>query len=55
MTWPKSHLVIGTKQAFGNKLDDSSILVRDKDKLVAKHYNQEERIDYNEMFALVVR
>ena len=46
---------IGTKWVFQTKLDESGIIVRNKDKLVAKGYNQEEGIDYDETYALVAR
>lgn len=37
---PKNHLVIGTKWAFRNKLDENGIITRNKARLVAKGYNQ---------------
>ena len=40
---------------FQNKLDESSIVVRNKAILVAKGYNQEEGIDYDETYAPVAR
>ena len=46
--------VIGTKCVFKNKLDEQGIIVRNKAKLVAKGYNQEEGIDYGESYAPVV-
>jgi len=43
--------VIGTKWVFKNKLDEQGIIVRNKVRLVAKGYNQEEGIDYEETHA----
>jgi len=40
---------------FQNKLDDSDIIVRNKTRLVAKGYNQEEGINYDETYAPVGR
>ncbi|GJT85237.1 putative ribonuclease H-like domain-containing protein [Tanacetum coccineum] len=40
---------IGTKWAFRNKKDERGIVVRNKARLVAQGYTQEERIDYDEM------
>jgi len=52
---PKNHLVIGTKWVFRNKLDENGNVVRNKARLVAKDYNQEEGIDFDETFAPVAR
>jgi len=38
---------------FQNKLDESGIIVRNKVWLVAKGYNQEEGINYDETYASV--
>ena len=38
-----------------NKLDENGIVVRNKARLVAQGYNQEEDIDYEETFAPVAR
>ena len=52
---PKDCSVIGIKWVFRNKLDESGIVIRNKARLVAQRYNQEEGIDVDETFALVVR
>ena len=52
---PKHQTVIGTKWVFGNKLDENGIVVRNKTRLVAQGYSQEEGIDFDEIFALVAR
>ena len=52
---PKEHPVIETKWAFRNKLVESENVVRNKVILVAKGYNQEEGIDFDETFAPVAR
>ena len=38
-----------TRWVFKNKLDDNGIIVRNKARLVAQGYNQEEGIDYEEI------
>jgi len=42
------------KWMFRNKADEHWIIVRNKFRLVAKEYNQEEAIDYEETFVQVV-
>ena len=46
---PKDHTIIGTKWIFRNKNDENGIIVRNKARLVAQGYNQEEGIDYEEL------
>ncbi|KAH9697997.1 hypothetical protein KPL71_023833 [Citrus sinensis] len=45
----------GTKWVFRNKMDESGVVVRNKARLVAQGYNQEEGIDFDETFAPVAR
>ncbi|KAJ9564937.1 hypothetical protein OSB04_000903 [Centaurea solstitialis] len=54
---PKPFLktIIGTKWIFRNKMDELGTVVRNKAKLVAQGYRQEEGIDYDETFAPVAR
>jgi hypothetical protein len=51
----KNQSIIGTKWIFRNKVDEHRTIVRNKVTLVAKGYNQEEGIDYEETFTLVAR
>ncbi|GJY02160.1 retrovirus-related pol polyprotein from transposon TNT 1-94 [Tanacetum coccineum] len=52
---PKNMTIIGTKWVFRNKLDGNGIVSRNKTRLDAQGYNQQEGIDYNETYALVAR
>ncbi|GJV30493.1 putative ribonuclease H-like domain-containing protein, partial [Tanacetum coccineum] len=52
---PKGKRAIGTKWVYRNKKDERGIVVRNKARLVAQGYTQEEGIDYDEVFAHVAR
>ncbi|GJV83408.1 putative ribonuclease H-like domain-containing protein [Tanacetum coccineum] len=52
---PSGKKAIGTKWVYRNKKDERGIVVRNKARLVAQGYKQEEGIDYDEVFALVAR
>ena len=52
---PSHQSVIGTKWVYRNKVDEHGVIVRNKARLVAQGYNQEEGIDYEETFAPVAR
>ncbi|GJT39024.1 putative ribonuclease H-like domain-containing protein [Tanacetum coccineum] len=52
---PNDKRAIGTKWVFRNKKDERGIVVRNKARLVAQGYTQEEGIDYDEVFAHVAR
>ena len=38
-----------------NKLDESRVVIRNKAGLVAKSYNQEDKINFDEIFILIAR
>ncbi|KAJ9546718.1 hypothetical protein OSB04_019261 [Centaurea solstitialis] len=52
---PSSKTIIGLKWVFRNKLDENGIVIRNKARLIAQGYRQEEGIDYDETFAPVAR
>nr|GFA10060.1 retrovirus-related Pol polyprotein from transposon TNT 1-94 [Tanacetum cinerariifolium] len=43
------------RKVFRNKLDENGIVSRNKARLVAQGYNQQEGIDYDETYALIAR
>ncbi|GJU86543.1 retrovirus-related pol polyprotein from transposon TNT 1-94 [Tanacetum coccineum] len=47
---PKNMTIIGTKWVFRNKLDENGIVSRNKARLVAQGYNQQEGINYDETY-----
>ncbi|GKE92689.1 putative ribonuclease H-like domain-containing protein, partial [Tanacetum coccineum] len=55
MDLPHGKRAIGTKWIYKNKKDERGIVVRNKSRLVAQGYTQEEGIDYDEVFAPVAR
>nr|GEU74791.1 putative reverse transcriptase domain-containing protein [Tanacetum cinerariifolium] len=50
---PKNMIIIGTKLVHRNKLDENGVVSRNKARLVAQGYNQQEGIDYDETYDLV--
>nr|XP_018627673.1 uncharacterized protein LOC104100345 [Nicotiana tomentosiformis] len=52
---PSSASIIGTKWVYRNKLNESGLVMRNKARLVAQGYSQQEGIDYDETFAPVER
>nr|GEZ53261.1 hypothetical protein [Tanacetum cinerariifolium] len=52
---PYGKTIIGSKWVFMNKRDESGIVIKNKARLVAYGYNQQEGIDYDETFAPVAR
>jgi len=47
--------IIGTKWVFRREMDELGVITRNKAKLVAKGYKQEEGIDYDETYARIAR
>ncbi|GJQ99035.1 putative ribonuclease H-like domain-containing protein [Tanacetum coccineum] len=52
---PSGKKAIGTKWVYRNKKDERGIVVRNKARLVAQGYKQEEDINYDKVFAPVAR
>ncbi|KAI3825339.1 hypothetical protein L1987_06821 [Smallanthus sonchifolius] len=52
---PKGAYPIGTKWVFKCKKDDRGVVVRNKARLVVQGFNQQEGIDYTEVYAPVAR
>nr|GEU84728.1 retrovirus-related Pol polyprotein from transposon TNT 1-94 [Tanacetum cinerariifolium] len=52
---PMNITIIRTKWVFRNKLDENAIVSRNKARLLAQGYNQQEGIDYDETYTPVAR
>ncbi|GJR44366.1 retrovirus-related pol polyprotein from transposon TNT 1-94 [Tanacetum coccineum] len=52
---PYGKIIIGSKWVFKNKRDEIGIVIKNKARLVAQGYNQQEGIDFGETFAHVAR
>ncbi|GKD21740.1 retrovirus-related pol polyprotein from transposon TNT 1-94, partial [Tanacetum coccineum] len=52
---PNGKRAIGTKWVFRNKKDKKGIVIRNKARLVAQRYTQEEGVGYDEVFAPIAR
>lgn len=52
---PENQFIIGTKWVFKNKLNEDGEIVKNKVRVVAQGYCQEEVIDFDEILALVAR
>ncbi|GJR47804.1 retrovirus-related pol polyprotein from transposon TNT 1-94 [Tanacetum coccineum] len=50
---PYGKTIIGSKWVFRNKRDETGIVIKNKARLVAQSYNQQEGIHYDETFTLV--
>ncbi|GJR63653.1 putative ribonuclease H-like domain-containing protein [Tanacetum coccineum] len=55
MDLPYGKRAIGTKWVYRNKKDERGIVIRNKARLIAQGYTQEEGIDYDEIFAPVAK
>ena len=47
--------IIGTKGVLKNKFDEHGLITRNKARLLAKGYNQQEGIDFGQTYAPVAR
>ncbi|GKB59676.1 putative ribonuclease H-like domain-containing protein [Tanacetum coccineum] len=52
---PNGKRAIGTKWVYMNKKDERGIMIKNKERLVAQGYTQEEGIEYDEVFAPIAR
>ncbi|GJW13678.1 retrovirus-related pol polyprotein from transposon TNT 1-94 [Tanacetum coccineum] len=52
---PYDKTIIGSKWVFKNKRDETGIVIKNKARLVAQGYNQQEGMKYDETLALVAR
>ena len=52
---PLDHLINETKYVYKHKLDKNKLVIRNQARLVVKGYNQEEKINFYEVFALTTR
>nr|GEV47811.1 retrovirus-related Pol polyprotein from transposon TNT 1-94 [Tanacetum cinerariifolium] len=52
---PMDMTIIRTKWVYRNKLDENSVVTRNRARLVAQGYNQQEGIDYDKTYAPVAR
>lgn len=52
---PSNQTIIGTKWVYKNKLDANGVVSRNKARLVAQGYTQQEGIDFDETYAPVAR